>query len=103
MRRTPLACAVLVLLGQSAHALEPREQRGLRFVLANCARCHAVGKVGESPLAIAPPFRTLHDRYRIDDLAKSFAEGIMTGHPTMPQFKLDPDQINDLLAYLKTL
>ena len=27
----------------------------------------------------------------------------MTGHPTMPQFKLDPGQIGDVIAYLKTL
>jgi cytochrome c len=31
------------------------------------------------------------------------AEGITTGHPTMPEFRLDPDQIHDLLSYLKTL
>ncbi|MDB5632926.1 MAG: cytochrome, partial [Tardiphaga sp.] len=29
--------------------------------------------------------------------------GIYTGHPTMPAFQLEADQINDLLAYLKTL
>jgi cytochrome c len=33
----------------------------------------------------------------------TFAEGIDTGHPTMPAFVLEPDQIHDLLAYLKTL
>jgi hypothetical protein len=27
----------------------------------------------------------------------------MTGHPTMPQFQLDPGQIGDVIAYLKTL
>jgi hypothetical protein len=31
------------------------------------------------------------------------AEGIVTGHPTMPEFRLDPDQIENLIAYLKTL
>ena len=31
------------------------------------------------------------------------AEGIVTGHPSMPQFQLEPDQIEDVLAYLKTL
>ena len=87
----------------SVHALEPRAQRGYTFALANCARCHAIGKVGESPLRIAPPFRTLHDRFPIDDLEEAFAEGIVTGHPTMPEFRLDGAQIDDLLAYLKAL
>jgi cytochrome c len=31
------------------------------------------------------------------------AEGIRTGHPTMPQFQLDSAQIVDVISYLKTL
>jgi cytochrome c len=31
------------------------------------------------------------------------SEGIIAGHPTMPQFRLDADQVNDVIAYLKTL
>ena len=31
------------------------------------------------------------------------AEGIVTGHPNMPQFELDAAQIDDLIAYLKSL
>ena len=27
----------------------------------------------------------------------------MTTHPTMPQFRLDADQITDVIAYLQTL
>jgi hypothetical protein len=59
--------------------------------------------VGESPLRIAPPFRTLHLRYPVEDLAESLAEGIMTAHRAMPQFQLDSGQIVDLIAYLKSL
>jgi len=86
-----------------ALATSPSEQRGKTFALHNCARCHSVDRVSQSPLKIAPPFRTLHDRYPIETLAESLAEGIQTGHPTMPEFRLDPDQIHDLLSYLKTL
>jgi mono/diheme cytochrome c family protein len=62
-----------------------------------------VDKVSPSPLSIAPPFRKLHEKYPIENLAEAFAEGISTGHPTMPQFQLDTGQIDDVLAYLKTL
>ena len=86
-----------------AMAASPDQQRGKTFALNNCARCHAIDRVGQSPLKIAPPFRTLHKRYPIETLAESLAEGIQTGHPTMPEFRLDPDQIHDLLSYLKTL
>jgi hypothetical protein len=54
-------------------------------------------------LTAAPPLRDLHKRYPVADLAESFSEGIMTGHPTMPQFQLDGAQIGDLIAYLQTL
>ena len=76
-----------------ASAQEPRAQRGRVFAQTNCAMCHAIGRTGDSPLAIAPPFRTLHKRYPVDDLEESLAEGIVTGHPTMPQFQLDIAQI----------
>ena len=79
------------------------KQRGKTFVLTNCARCHSIDRVSPSPLKIAPPFRTLHLRYPIETLGEALAEGISTGHPTMPEFRLDPDQIHDVLSYLKTL
>jgi len=94
---------VALLLASSALAASPAEQRGRSFALTNCARCHSIDRVTQSPLKIAPPFRTLHLRYPIESLAEAFAEGIETGHPTMPAFQLDPDQIHDLLSYLKTL
>ena len=82
---------------------EGSPQRGRHFVEAHCARCHAVGRAGPSPLAAAPPFRRLHERYPVEDLKEALAEGIVTGHPTMPEFRLDPDQIEDVVAYLKSL
>lgn len=91
------------LLAVPALAASPAEQRGKTFAINNCARCHSVDRVGESPLKIAPPFRTLHKRYPIETLEEALAEGIQTGHPTMPEFRLEPDQIHDLLSYLKTL
>ena len=62
---------------------EGSPQRGRRFVEAHCARCHAVGRAGPSPLAAAPPFRRLHERYPVEDLKEALAEGIVTGHPTI--------------------
>ncbi|HEY2211527.1 MAG TPA: cytochrome c [Bradyrhizobium sp.] len=95
--------AFALLMMDSALAASPAEQRGKTFALANCAGCHSIDRVTESPLKIAPPFRTLHLRYPVESLGEALAEGIETGHPTMPAFQLDPDQIHDLLAYLKTL
>jgi mono/diheme cytochrome c family protein len=105
MRRfvIPLMAAAVLSTGGAASALSPAAQRGFVFVNTNCATCHAVGRFGDSPLAIAPPFRTLHERYPVESLAEALAEGIVVGHPTMPQFTLDPAQIDDVITYLKTL
>ena len=83
--------------------LSPREERGQAFARVNCARCHSIDKVSPSPLAIAPPFRTLHERYSVEALEEALAEGIVTGHANMPEFRLEPDQIGNLIAFLKTL
>lgn len=103
IRRILGSIALTFIVLTPATAASPDEQRGKTFALNNCARCHAIDRVSQSPLKIAPPFRNLHQRYPIETLAESLAEGIQTGHPTMPEFRLDPDQIHDLLSYLKTL
>ncbi|NOT39830.1 MAG: cytochrome c [Alphaproteobacteria bacterium] len=80
--------------------------KGRAFAQANCSGCHAVGPAGVSPYAPAPPFRTLHERYDVEGLAEAFAEGILVGHKgekQMPEFVMTPEQIDDLLAYLKSL
>jgi len=92
-----------LLLIDPALAATTAEQRGRAYARANCARCHAIDRRSESPLKIAPPFRTLHQRYPIGSLEEALAEGIYTGHADMPAFQLEPDQIHDLLSYLKTL
>lgn len=83
--------------------VSPREQRGRTFAQANCANCHSIDKVSPSPLAIAPPFRTLSQMYPVESLEESLAEGIVTGHPTMPEFRLERDQVGDFIAFLKSL
>jgi cytochrome c len=98
-----IAAALALALAGPAQAQSPAAQRGLTFVRTNCAQCHAVDKISASPLRIAPPFRGLHHMYAVESLEEALAEGISTGHPTMPEFRLDPGQIGDVIAYLKTL
>jgi mono/diheme cytochrome c family protein len=95
--------AIALICVSAVQALSPAAQRGLTFVHENCSRCHSVDRVTPSPLKIAPPFRTLHLRYPVEDLSEALGEGIQTGHPTMPQFQLDPGQVGDVIAYLKSL
>jgi cytochrome c len=83
--------------------IAPAAQRGTNFALANCVACHSIDKVTPSSLPLAPPFRTLHLRYPVESLAEALAEGIVTGHSNMPEFRLDPGQVGDFIAFLKTL
>jgi hypothetical protein len=67
------------------------------------SRPDSIDRVTASPLAIAPPFRTLHKKYPVENLEEALAEGISTGHPTMPEFRFDPGQVNDFISFLKSL
>ncbi len=79
------------------------QEQGRRLAQLYCARCHAIDRVSPSPLRIAPPFRTLHERYPVEMLQEALAEGIVTGHPTMPEFSFEADQVNDFILFLKSL
>lgn len=81
-------------------------EKGRVLAQENCSGCHAVGPTGTSPYAPAPPFRTLHQKYDVEGLAEAFAEGILVGHKgekQMPEFVMTAEQIDDLIAYLKSL
>jgi len=101
--RATVATILILASVSAANALDPAAQRGLTFVQTNCAMCHAIGRFGTSRLPLAPPFRTLHERYPVENLEEALAEGIVTGHPNMPPIQLDPGQIADVIAYMKTL
>ena len=92
---------IAVCGGDPSHASSA--EQGKRLALTYCARCHSIDKVNPSPLKIAPPFRTLHERYPVDTLQEALAEGIVAGHSAMPEFRFDADQVGDFIAYLKTL
>jgi len=108
-RRTKLTIllSVAVVFSVTANSTSsdaaPSVQRGKAFAQANCSHCHSIDKFTQSPLAIAPPFRTLHQRYKVESLEEALGEGIVTGHPSMPEFRLDPGQVSDFISFLKSL
>ena len=52
----------------------------------NCSQCHAIGRVGDSPIPEAPPFRTLHTRYPVEDLAEASRKASRRATPPCPSF-----------------
>jgi len=99
-----LMAAVVALFSAMALA-DGSVDRGRQMAERLCTRCHAIAGPGPSPVAQAPAFSTLHRKFRVDDLAEAFAEGIVTGHGPvrMPEFVFSPEEIDDLLAYLDSV
>ncbi|MDK9695269.1 MAG: cytochrome c [Siculibacillus sp.] len=84
-------------------AEDPAVRRGREIAKAACADCHAIGPKGASPRAEAPPFRELGRRYPVESLEEALAEGVVVGHPGMPQVKMRDAEIGDFIVYLKSI
>jgi cytochrome c len=102
--------ALVCLLALSACALsaspemrDTPEARGREIARTNCSVCHAIGRTGASPAPEAPPFHTLSINYPIFMLEEALAEGISVGHPAMPEFRFEPDDVDALTAYLQSI
>ncbi len=96
-----LALLLLAATQLPAPAAAADARAGRAFAVENCSRCHAVDRVGASPLRAAPPFSRIARRYKLADLEEALAEGIVTSHPGMPEFELTPRQIDNLLAHMR--
>jgi mono/diheme cytochrome c family protein len=96
------AVGVLAAFSQPSYAADGLKQ-GEALLTRDCARCHAVGPSGSSPRTDAPAFRTLSGRYPIESLEEALGEGIMSGHPDMPEFKYDADDVGVIIDYLKSI
>ena len=84
-------------------ASAPSVRRGKAFAVANCSQCHSIDMHTRSRSSTAPPFRTLHRRYPVETLGDALSEGLSIGHPRMPEFRLDPAEVRDFIAFLKSL
>lgn len=103
-----VAAAVLAAPGPAPLARTPPAAAdpvapGWMIAERDCSACHAIGPEGESPLEGAPRWRDLHQRFDVDDLAESLAEGIVVGHEAMPVRAYEPADVQALVAYLKSL
>jgi mono/diheme cytochrome c family protein len=82
----------------------PREiAAGKALVAKHCSRCHQIETKGPSRLPIAPPFRDLMQRYGPEALEEALGEGLSSGHPDMPEFVFEPDEVAAIVAYFGTL
>jgi len=97
------AATAIAVVARGQTAIAQNLKHGEELLVKNCASCHAVGRNGESSDKLAPPFRTLGQRYPIESLEESLGEGIMSGHPDMPEFKFDAKDVGAIIVYLKSI
>jgi mono/diheme cytochrome c family protein len=103
--RLPLALSLILMAGSQASSQErvELEGRGRALLAEYCSRCHAIERTDNSPHREAPPFRTLGQRYPIEGLAESLAEGLFTGHPDMPEFVFESHEVGAILTYMRSI
>lgn len=77
--------------------------RGEGLLNKLCSRCHAIGREGKSTHAEAPAFRDVMKRYPAENIAEALAEGLVSGHPDMPEFTFEPDEVDAIVGYLDSL
>jgi len=78
-------------------------KRGEVLLARHCGSCHAVGRNDASPDKGAMPLRTIGQRYPVESLEEALGEGFTSGHPDMPEFKFDADDVGAIIAYLKSI
>lgn len=100
----PAAALTFVLaLACAGSAAAASAGRGEALVSRHCGGCHAVGTSGKSHEPAAPPFRELHKRYDPEQLGEALGEGLLVGHPMMPEFRFEPDDVQSIIIYLKSI
>jgi mono/diheme cytochrome c family protein len=95
--------AGLLISATSALAQPSPEARGKALVSRYCAMCHAIGRSGTSPHSEAPPLRILGQRYPPESLEEALAEGLLSGHPDMPEFVFAPRDVGAIVRYLRSI
>ncbi len=104
MRRAVFCAAATAWLSGACLAQSPATiGAGREIAQKFCARCHAIGVEGASPHPSAMPFRDIVAKGHVENLEEALGEGIIVGHPDMPQFRFGPKEVDALIAYLKSL
>ncbi len=93
----------LALAARQALAGESLVATGRSIAEANCQRCHSIEPTGESPFVEAPPFRVIAGMYDVSGIEEALVEGIVVGHPAMPEFQMTAEQAAAITAYIESL
>jgi mono/diheme cytochrome c family protein len=96
--RLSFLVAALCSLAATAHA---SPSRGEVLAQRGYAECHATKPGQQSPNPKAPSFPAVANEPSATEY--SLRVFLKISHATMPNFKIEPDDINDLVDYIRSL
>jgi hypothetical protein len=74
--------------------------RFLRIGCGRSGRCRNQARRGSCEPGLLPlPGK----RYPIEALEEALGEGIISGHPDMPEFRFESNEVGAMIAYLKSI
>ncbi len=105
MDQAEAIAAYIMALGGNAGAKtgDSPAVAGYEILVKNCARCHAIEAMGDSPMATALPLREIAKRYEPVYLDDVLTTAIPAKHEQLPQFNFTRDQIAAMADYLSAL
>ncbi len=102
-----LVFSVAVSDAMPADAQRPENSQSARVgrIVAqeHCARCHAIGRQGQSPNPKSPRFPLIAERYPNNNPAPVLIDGTVVRHPGMPEFRLLENETDGLVAYIRRI
>jgi mono/diheme cytochrome c family protein len=99
----PLVLMLATASGGMAWGADTLVQSGRAIAEANCSRCHSIELTGESPFVEAPPFRDIARMYDTSGIEEALVEGIVVGHPAMPEFQMTGEEAAAISAFIASL
>jgi mono/diheme cytochrome c family protein len=97
-----VAGATLLVSVNSGSAQDADIAAGEAYAERVCAACHAVlANENMSPLPQAPTFQSVADTPGMTELALTVF--LQSSHPTMPNIVLQPDEMRNVVAYIRSL
>jgi mono/diheme cytochrome c family protein len=88
-------------LASSAEAQTGDPGAGVTYAKQVCAQCHAIDQTGTSPEPTAPPFKDVANTTGMT--ATALRVWLSTSHPTMPNIIVEPQDMDNVIAYILSL
>jgi len=99
-----LFLAIVLAAAATPAAAQPfgNAARGMGIAQSICAHCHAVTRQARrSPDPMAPTFFSVATTLGMTD--RALRVWLQTSHPTMPNYVLNRDETDDIVAYILSL